>query len=114
MPTPEGKLVSGVLTYLRIRQIVAWRNNTGALRNQHGRPVAFGTKGSGDIFALLPPGGRFVSIECKQPGRYPTKVQKAFMAMINGQGGMAFVARSIDDVIVALEEAGASGTHPTG
>ena len=101
--TAEGDIVRGILQYLHLRRIEAWRNNTGCLRDRTGRPVTFGRVGSGDIFAILD-GGRFMSIECKQEGKCPTKKQKAFAEIINRAGGLAIVARSIDDVEDALAE----------
>ena len=50
--------------------------------------------------------GRFVGLEVKQPGRYPTARQKAVMAAIGRGQGVAAVVRSLDDVKAVLSEAG--------
>ena len=109
----EQNLVRAALDYLLVSGIPAWRNNTGArkwaytnaagqLKNQF---LRWGYKGSGDIFAVLPPHGRFVSIECKRPGKEASGDQTIFMDAVNRVGGCAFVAHTLDEVIKGIEEA---------
>ena len=97
----EGDIQSAILGYLAYRQIYAWRNNTGAYKTEHGSYVRYGFKGSSDILGILPD-GRFLAIEIKKPKpnkTYPTKEQKLFLKNIEINGGIAFVARSLEDVI---------------
>lgn len=106
--TPEGIIQSGILEYLRLSRIMAWRNNTGATKyrsNGRERFLRYGTPGSGDILGVLPD-GRFFSIEVKQPGKYPSRKQKEFIAAVNKNNGVAFVARSIEDVENVLKKEG--------
>lgn len=84
-----------------------WRNNTGALKDATGRLVRYGLcPGSSDLIGLRTRiiteadlGHRFaqfVAIEVKDRGRL-TEQQQAFIAMVQQAGGMAGVARSVED-----------------
>jgi hypothetical protein len=98
--TPEGAVLSAILEYLEIRGVFAWRNNTGAVKveAQHGaRFVRFGKKGSSDILGVLDD-SRFLAIEVKGPKGKATFEQLDFLAEVAKRGGVAFVARSIEDV----------------
>lgn len=94
----ENDIQKSLLEALWYNKIHAWRNNTGAYKTERGGFVRFGTKGSGDIFAIQPITGKFISIEVKQPKQYPSPEQKEWMQKVNDNGGIAFVARSIDDL----------------
>jgi hypothetical protein len=90
-----------------------FRNNTGTLRDQHGRPVTFGlAKGSADLIGwttrVITPdmvGQRvavFASIEVKsQTGRL-TPEQRQWLAAVEQAGGIAGVARSVEDAEAVL------------
>lgn len=101
----ETHLVSACLDTLRKLGIFAWRNNSGAAmlpgRGGAMMPVRFGLKGSSDILGIID-GGRFLAVECKQPKKYPTKEQRAFLAAVKDHGGCALVVRSVDDLIDGL------------
>lgn len=84
-----------------------WRNNTGALKDASGRLVRFGLcHGSSDLIGLrtvtITPDmvgqtlAVFTAIEVKDSGR-PTQQQQAFLSMVQAAGGLAGVARSVDD-----------------
>lgn len=47
--------------------------------------------------------GLFVAIESKQPGCYPSKIQRAVLEDVVNAGGIATVARSVEDVMVLLD-----------
>jgi hypothetical protein len=101
--TEESVIIQACLEYLRIYGAFVWRNNTGALRDKTDRPVFFGKPGSSDILGLLP-GGRFIAVECKsQKGKLSEK-QKDFLEAVEHLGGLAIVARSVDDVINAVKK----------
>ena len=87
-----------------------WRNNTGMLRDQQGRPVRFGLcKGSADLIGyttvtVTPEmvGQRlavFTAVEVKTPTGRPTPEQAAFLDHIRQAGGRAGIARSVDDAV---------------
>lgn len=77
---------------------ILYRNNTGKLQDRNGRWVTFGLfVGSGDLIGVRIADGRFISVEAKLPGKYPTKEQLNFIAVIQRCGGLAGVARSVDE-----------------
>ena len=89
-----------------------WRNNTGALKDATGRLVRYGLcPGSSDLIGLRTRiitesdlGHRFaqfVAIEVKDQGRL-TDQQQAFLTMVTQAGGLAGVARSVDDARTIL------------
>jgi hypothetical protein len=90
-----------------------WRNNTGALKDATGRLVRYGLcPGSSDLIGFrtvtITPDmvGRkvavFAAIEVKDGGR-ATAEQQAFIAMVRERGGIAGVARSVDEARAILQ-----------
>lgn len=101
-----------------------WRNNTGqswtgnqiiriavagsfpvnpgdvVIRKAH--PLRFGLPGSADIFGVIQPAGRFVAIEVKSSGGKASAEQERFLKMVNGMGGLAFVAHSVEEVAAKI------------
>lgn len=84
-----------------------FRNNTGALKDAQGRLVRYGLcTGSSDLIGFrsleITPDmvgttvAQFVAIEVKDRGR-ATPEQQAFIAMVHQAGGLAGIARSVDD-----------------
>jgi hypothetical protein len=106
--TPENLVKTEVLKYLKLRQIKAWSNPSGAVRIRPGKFMSFGLKGSSDILGCLPD-GRFLAVECKAKGGQLSPEQKQFLADIRGLGGLAVVAKSYRDIETALLEAGYTG-----
>lgn len=94
----ETDIQKEILEYLQTTGIFAWRNNTG----RKGK-VSFGLPGSSDIIGILPD-GRFLAVEVKGPKTKVQKNQKEFLSGIKHRGGVAFVARSIEDVVEELEK----------
>lgn len=103
----EAKVQNEIRLALGRGPIRLWRNNTGALKDQQGRMVTFGLcKGSSDLIGwrslvVLPDmvGQQlavFVAIEVKDKGR-PTPEQLAFIEVVRKAGGLAGVARSIEE-----------------
>lgn len=101
MSTPEGRVVKACLGYLELIRIHAWRNNSGCTSiegaNGRNRFVRYGLPGSADILGIMPD-GRFLAVECKSDKGRLSELQQNFLDMIRGNGGVAFVARSVDDV----------------
>lgn len=54
-------------------------------------------KGVADILGVLPD-GRFLAIEVKKKGGYPTIEQKAFLLNVQERGGVALLVRSIKEL----------------
>ncbi len=102
--SPETELVLAFIDYIRKAGHHAWRNNTGA-RKVRGQWVQWGAKGSGDVFVVAQPNGRFLSIEAKVGRKKATENQEEWMAKVVEAGGVAGVARSFADVDELLAEA---------
>lgn len=98
--TPGTELNQLIDDYLDSRHIFHWRNNTG--RRGY---VQFGKIGSGDFLGVLP-GGRFLSIETKRKDEKETPKQIEFREDVNFNGGLAFVARSVEDVVLIFHQEG--------
>ena len=95
--TPEGDVLKQIKDYLARRGIFFFRCNTGRRGG-----VSFGIKGAPDIVGILP-NGRFLAIEVKSPAGKASEAQMSFLSEILQNGGLAFVARSVDDVVRCLE-----------
>jgi hypothetical protein len=85
-----------------------FRNNTGTLRDQNGRPVQFGLcKGSADLIGwrtvTVTPEmvgtqvAVFLSIEVKTPTGRLRPEQQQWLDAVQAAGGIAGVARSVED-----------------
>lgn len=104
--TPENIIKNQICYYLKSRGIFFWsQNNVGIydpvrkrFRKSHN---PFRIKGVSDILGVLPC-GRLLCIEVKTKRGYPTPEQKLFIENVNLNGGLAFIARNIDDVIRGL------------
>ena len=90
-----------------------FRNNTGTLKDQHGRPVQFGLcKGSADligwkrVMVTLDMVGQqvavFLSIEVKTPTGRIRPEQQQWLDAVQAAGGIAGVARSVEDALDLL------------
>jgi hypothetical protein len=90
-----------------------FRNNTGTLRDRHGRPVQFGlARGSADLIGYrtitITPDmvgqqvAVFLSIEVKTPTGPIRPEQRAWMEAVQAAGGIAGVARSVEDAKALL------------
>jgi hypothetical protein len=101
----EADVLNAILQHMAIMKIPCWRNNTGALKNQHGRLVKFGKKGSADITGIDPKTGKRIEIECKAPGKPLRAGQREFLNMINQCCGIGICVHSVEELIVQLKEA---------
>jgi hypothetical protein len=92
-----------------------WRNNTGAIKDSEGRLVRFGLcKGSSDIIGIRPVTitadmvgktiGAFTAIEVKTPKGKPTEEQLNFIQRVKDLGGLAGVARSVEDALTITKQ----------
>jgi hypothetical protein len=90
-----------------------FRNNTGTLRDQHGRPVSFGLcKGSADLIGwrtvTITPEmvgqqvAVFTSIEVKAASGRLSSEQQQWLDAVQAAGGIGGVARSVADAVAIL------------
>lgn len=90
-----------------------FRNNTGTLRDQHGRPVQFGlAKGSADLIGwttrTITPDmvgqqvAVFTSVEVKTATGRLRPEQRVWLDAVQSAGGIAGVVRSVDDATALL------------
>jgi len=96
----ESEILNQILDYLNKRGIFSFRVNNGAIfdKNINGyrKLGKFHLKGVSDIIGVL--NGKILCIEVKKETGKISKEQEAFLAKIARSGGVAFVARSIEEV----------------
>lgn len=98
----EKQIENSILEFLTWKKIFCWKNQTTGVFDPVKKQFRkswnqYHLKGVADILGILPD-GRFLAIEVKAPKKYPTKEQREFIKFINDKNGLAFVARSIEDV----------------
>ena len=90
-----------------------WRNNTGRLRDERGQLVTFGLcPGSADLIGYrsvtITPDmvgttlAVFAAVEVKTPTGRPTSEQTAFLDHVTAAGGIAGIARSVEEAQALL------------
>ena len=100
----EHQVQTAILRYLAVSPRVAWaeRMNTGAIKipaaNGRDRFLRFGFPGCPDILGQMTD-GRLL----KSPSGRATEAQAAFLALVATHGGVAVLARSLDDLTPFLE-----------
>lgn len=83
------------------RGAIVWRNNTGVLPDKRGIPVRFGLcKGSADLIGIYL--GKFLAIEVKTSKEKLKPEQVDYLNVVRNNGGIAGVARCINDVKIIL------------
>lgn len=102
----ERDTMPAILLALRLHPKVAWveRVNTGGAWYgdvEKRQFVRFGWSGMSDITGQLKDGRR-LECECKSSDGKPTLEQMAYIELVLFHRGVAFFARSVDDVIRAL------------
>jgi hypothetical protein len=93
---------------------IVWRNNTGVLKNEEGIPVRFGLcVGSSDIIGITPVMitqemvgrcvGIFTAVEVKSATGRTKPEQQIFLDAVKKAGGIAGVARSVEDALKLIQ-----------
>ena len=103
----EMDTVKAVIEYITAMGGLALRANSGAMKienTQTGTTRLFRgmAAGTSDILACYK--GRFLAIECKEPGNTTTQLQEDFLQRVANAEGIAMVAYSVDDVIKFITE----------
>lgn len=100
----EKEIQSAILDYLKARKVFCWKEHSGGLPVQDGKYfIPIGLKGKSDILGIYK--GRFLAIEVKRPSGVLSPDQAYFLKKIKEEGGISFVAHSIDEVIENLNGA---------
>jgi len=97
----EKQIQQAIMQYLDYKGIWNWRNNSGMMFQQYkgkSYAVRLGLKGSPDIFGVLP-GGKWLAIEVKDHKGIVSPEQQEFIDNLNSKGGLAFVARTLEEVM---------------
>ena len=89
-PISEKLITASIRQLLKIVGIWHWKNFAGPL----------GVKGVPDILGCYH--GKMLGIEVKTKTGIVSEAQQGFIDRINAEGGIAFVARDVDDVIENL------------
>ncbi len=102
----ETAIVKACLEYLnKVAGCIAWRNNTGRLKDRTGRLVTFGLgKGSSDIIGALP-GGRILAVECKIGKNKMTLDQEVYQWSVKDIGGFAVCVWSLAELVREIRDA---------
>lgn len=80
----------------------AWKNVTG-VGKVGPRIIAFGLKGSSDVFAIKAPYGRLFCFEVKTGNAVQTVEQKSFEKMITKFGGVYKICRNSYDALSVFD-----------
>jgi hypothetical protein len=81
---------------------ITWRNNTGVLKDENGRPVRYGLcNGSADLIGIYK--GQFLAIEVKTAKGKARDNQLNFLQVVRDNGGIAGIARSPECVKKILD-----------
>lgn len=107
----ESDIQNSILEFLSVQaHVVAWPNKsvgifdpkTKVFRKPKSR---FHRNGVPDILGYFKGSGRILAIEVKRPNKSTTsKEQKEFIEEVNSNGGLAFIATSVEDVAKKLLE----------
>ena len=104
-PGPEAKVQRAIMEFLQYHPKVAFafRLNAGMIRTENGGMVRLAPAGVSDIIGMTID-GHFFAVEVKAGKNRPTPRQQEFVDQVNKDGGLAFVAWSVDDCIEVLGE----------
>lgn len=109
----EQDLLNQVMEWLTANGVVCWRNNSGAVfdptKRTFRKPTKWTRSGVSDIIGLVPgTQGKILCIELKKPPEGKrgeaalwnmlSESQKSFIDDVNINGGLAFVADSLETV----------------
>jgi predicted RecB family endonuclease len=98
--TRANQLTLSIVSLLRMRGFMAWRNNTGVAKYGK-RIVRYGEVGSPDILAL-DKDGRFYGIEVKTGRDKLSPEQIVWHALLRGHNGVSIIAGTVDEVLAVI------------
>lgn len=103
----EKQIENEILRWLSYHGIFAWKNQSVGIYNPVRKAFMRSTnphhiKGVSDILGVMKD-GRILAIECKSKYGKPSPEQTMFIQKIKDNGGVAFIARSLDEVVEAFK-----------
>lgn len=102
-PQRESDLLHAILVEFGSRpDLRIWRANVIAARSRTGQVIRAGVPGQADISGILWPNGRRIEIETKSRKGKQREAQRRWQEMIEKMGGLYILARTLDDVRLAL------------
>lgn len=108
----ESQVLGSIMDYLWANRIFAFRMNNTPIYNP--RQGSFRSKGKYELYGVADIlgvyKGRMLAIEVKRPGGKPTDYQITFINQVNQNGGIAFIATSVEEVITNLKTYGTQST----
>jgi deoxycytidylate deaminase len=103
----ESYIITAINHYLELLEnqgrLVFFRNNSGALINQHGRFIRFGKAGAPDFMVYLLD-GRCVHLEVKNEKGKQSPNQLEYQAKIEKLGHRYCIVRSVDEVEILIKQ----------
>lgn len=92
----ELRLQQNILAYLHARRVFAWITYQPLIPGKGRKMYHPSSTGVSDILGVFQ--GKALAIEVKMPNGRISDHQRAFLVRFAKEGGIAFVARNIDDV----------------
>jgi len=104
-PLTEKEIQGQILNFLAHIGVFCWRNNSVGVFDQRKNAYRKRTSrhqinGVPDILGIMH--GKFLAIEVKRHDGKVSDAQRIFLAKMNDEGGVAFVARSLGQTISQL------------
>lgn len=101
----EKEIEGQIFEFLKWLGVLCWKNVTGGYFDTKRRifrkqASPYAMNGTSDILGIIDQ--KFLAIEVKSKSGKPTEEQKRFINDVNVAGGIAFVARSIEEVALEL------------
>lgn len=83
---------------------IVWRNNIGSYTTAEGYFIRYGVGGVGgsDLVGIHKPTGKFIAVEVKTSKGKPSAAQLNFIEQVRAAGGIAGLARSVQEALDLL------------
>jgi len=83
---------------------IIWRNNVGSYTTVEGHFIRYGVGGVGgsDLVGIHKPTGKFIAVEVKTSKGKPSAAQLNFIEQVRAAGGIAGIARSVQEALDLL------------
>ena len=95
---------NSILKFLFEKRIFAWRQNTAGIPLPQGGFRPSGKTGLPDIFAIVPPEGKFLGIEVKTTKDRLRPAQEGFIANAAKMGATVLVVKSYEDFLSQFDK----------